>query len=405
VTRTPTTRLVAGREISERIGSRTLRVTTAIMTLLVVAGVVIPALVSSPEQPTSVGLLGERAQALAPALRHTAHAAKVKIALTHLDDARAARSELKDGSLDVALTLGPRAATAEVAQSLSSTMRALLAATIDGVHQQRVLRQAGVPPVKIVAAQTPVPLATVAIQPPPSHEAARDIAALAAGLLLYVTVAMYGTAVATGVAQEKTSRTAEVLLAAVRPRQLLAGKVVGIGLCGLAQLAIPVVAGLIANAVVHSAQIPSTVWLLLPASLLWFVLGYALYSLGYAAAGATIARQEEVQFATAPFAFPLLAGYLLVYAAIGSPHSTIIRVLSFLPPLAPSLMPARIALGGVAWWETPLAVLLTLVSIYGMVRLASRVYTGALVRSGPRLSLRTALALGRQPGAQGQQRS
>jgi ABC-2 type transport system permease protein len=58
-----------------------------------------------------------------------------------------------------------------------------------------------------------------------------------------------------------------VLLAAVRPRQLLAGKVIGIGLCGLGQLAIPVIAGLIANAVVHSAKIPSSIWLLLAASL------------------------------------------------------------------------------------------------------------------------------------------
>lgn len=393
--RTPTTRLVAGREISERIGSRTLRIATVLMTLFVLAGVVVPKFLQGSEQPTSIGLVGARAQALAPALRASARAGRVKLALTDVAGASAARAQVKRGSLDVALSVGARSATAQVAHSLSATVRALIALTLDGLHQQLVLLQAGVAPATIRAAQKPVPLATAALQPPPSDEAARAVAAVAASLLLYITLGMYGNAVAAGVAQEKTSRTAEVLLAAARPSQLLAGKVAGIGACGLIQIAVPVAAGLLANAFVHSAQIPSTVWLLLPASLLWFALGYALYSFGFAAAGALVARQEEVQFATAPLLYPLVAGYLLVYVAIGSPHSTVVRVLSFLPPLAPSLMPARIALGGVAWWEMPLDALVMLAAIYGMVRLATRVYAGALVHSGPRLSWRAALRLQR----------
>jgi len=123
---------------------------------------------------------------------------------------------------------------------------------------------------------------------------------------LYLSLGIYGAAVASGVAQEKTSRIAEVLLAAVRPSQLLAGKVVGIGVCGAGQLAIAVVAGLLANAAVQSAVIPSTVWALLPAILLWFVLGYALYAFAYAAAGALVGRQEEVQFVTLPITLPIL---------------------------------------------------------------------------------------------------
>jgi ABC-2 type transport system permease protein len=395
VKRAPTVRLVAGREISERVGSRTLRIVTAITTLLVVAGVVLPSLLSSSEGPTTVGLVGPSAQALAPALHLTAKAARVELSVADLASAASARAAVKDGSLDVALSVGERSATALVAQSLSATLRALLSATIDGTHQLLALSRAGVPPATARAALAPVPLATVTIKPPPSHEAARDIAALAAGLLLYLALGLYGNAIATGVAQEKTSRTAEVLLAAVRPRHLLTGKVLGIGLCGLGQLALAALAGLIANAIVHSAQIPSTIWLLLPACLLWFALGYTLYAFGYAAAGAIVARQEEVQFAVAPLAYPLVAGYLLVYVVIGSPHSTAIRVISLLPPFAPALMPARIAIGGLAWWELPLAVLLMLLAIFAMIRLSARVYTAALVRGGARLSWRAALRLGR----------
>ena len=208
-----------------------------------------------------------------------------------------------------------------------------------------------------------------------------------------MSMAFYGSAVASGVAQEKTSRIAEVLLAAVRPSQLLAGKVVGIGVCGVGQLGIAVVAGLLANAAVQSAVIPSTVWVLLPAILLWFVLGYALYAFAYAATGALVGRQEEVQFATLPITLPIVGGFLLTYAAIAAPGAWWIRLLSFLPPLAPILMPARLALGAVAAWEMPVAVLLTLGAVYGMVRLAARIYAPALVRGGARLSWKDALRL------------
>ena len=111
-------------------------------------------------------------------------------------------------------------------------------------------------------------------------------------------------------AQEKTSRIAEVLLATVRPGQLLAGKVVGISLCGVAQRGITMIAGLIANAALKSAVIPSTVWVLLPMILLWFVLGYAGYAFAYAMAGALVGRQESIQFVSLPITLPVLAGFL-----------------------------------------------------------------------------------------------
>jgi ABC-2 type transport system permease protein len=312
-----------------------------------------------------------------------------------------ARSELKKGGLDVALSIGAHAAVAEVrgsigyfrVQTLSPTLRALLQATVDAAHQRQVLRAAGVPLATIRAALAPVPLATRALQPPPANQAARDVAALAVGLLLYLSLGIYGAAVASGVAQEKTSRVAEILLATVRPSQLLAGKVVGIGVCGVGQLAIAVVAGLLANAVVQSAAIPSIVWVLLPAMLLWFVLGYALYAFAFAAAGALVARQEEVQFVSLPTGMPIIGGFLLTYAAIAAPGAWWVRLLSFLPPLAPILMPARLALGGVAAWEMPVDVLIMVVAVYGMVRLAARIYAPALVRGGARLSWSAALRL------------
>jgi ABC-2 type transport system permease protein len=401
VSRLATMRLVAQREITERLRSRLIWVMTALTTLLVVALIVIPALVRQPSKPTVVGLVGPSAQALGPALQATARVAKVDIMIVDVANSALARSQLQKGSLDVALSVGAHAAVAEVrgsvgsfqVQTLAPTLQALLQATVNAAHQRHVLSAAGVPLATIRAALAPVPFSTTALKPPPADQAARDAAALAAGFLLYLSLGAYGAAVASGVAQEKTTRVAEVLLTTVRPSQLLAGKVAGIGVCGLAQLGIAVVAGLIANAAVQSTVIPSTVWVLLPAILLWFVLGYALYAFAFAAAGALVGRQEEVQFVSLPIGLPIIGGFLLTYAAIASPGAWWIRVLSFLPPLAPILMPARLALGSVAAWEMPVAVLITLGAVYGMVRLAARIYAPALVRGGARLSWRAALLL------------
>jgi len=391
--RIPTTRLIVKREVAERLQSRFVWAMTALTTVFVVAIIVVPALVRAPAKPTVVGLVGPSAQALGPALRSTAAAARVDIRVLDIADSQAATSAVKDGSVGIALTVDARSAVAEVKQTLSATMRALLQATLDEAHQRQVLTSAGVSPSLVLQAQTPVPLATAARHPPPADQAARSIAAVAAGILLYLSLALYATAVANGVAQEKTSRTAEVLLAAVRPTQLLNGKVLGIGACGLGQLAIAVGAGLIANAAVQRAEIPSIIWVLLPAILLWFVLGFALYAFACAAAGAMVARQEEVQFVTLPISMPLVVGYVLMFPAIASPDAWWVRVLSFVPPFAPVFMPARLALGHMGAWEMPLAVVIMAASVYGTARLAARIYAGALVRGGARLSWRAALRL------------
>jgi ABC-2 type transport system permease protein len=408
-------RLIAGREIAERLKGRATWIMTGITTVLAEALIVGPALFSSPTKPYVVGLIGPSAQALGPALQATAKATGVDMTTMNVADDSTARSELTPAqssgrssgqlgqllsslrggkaTLDVALRLDTGSATVEFYQTVSPTLAAILRAVVQQVHQRDVLIQGGVPASVAAAAQQPEPISTVTLQPAPSGVAGRSIAALAAGILLYVSVGLFGSAVASGVAQEKTTRTAEVLLAAVTPSDLMTGKVVGIGLVGFAQMAVTIGAALIANAVVQSSSVPSEVWVLLPAILLWFVLGYTLYAFGYAAAGAMVARQEEVQSVSAPFSVFLVGGYLLTYASIASPDALWVKIVSYIPPLMPVLMPARLALGHVAIWEMPLAVLIMLASIYGMARFAGRIYATSLVRGGPRLSWIAALRL------------
>ena len=353
-------RLIATREIAERLRGRALRVMTVLTTLLVVAGIVIPAAIRGGTTETTIGLVGSPAQAAGEAIAQIAASAGINIVLVDVPSVGLANNELARGTLDVALVGGVNGARALVQEKLPDTTRTVLTAALDELHLRAALAAAGVPASKIGPALEPVPLATTALAAPPSDGAARDVAALAAGFLMYISLGLYGAAVAGGVAQGQTSRTAELLLAAVRPTQLLAGKVIGIGLVGLGQLSIAVGAGLIANATVHSATIPSTVWALLPAFLAWFLAGFVLYAFAFAAAGALVARQEEVQFVTMPFGILLVAGYLLVYAAIANPDAT---------------------------WPSAIRV---------TAALSARIYVSALVRGGARLSWRAALRLPRR---------
>jgi ABC-2 type transport system permease protein len=388
-------RLIAAREITERVRGRALRVMTVLTTLLVVAGIVIPAAIRGGSAPAQIGLAGPDAQAAGPAIARIARAARVSVALHDVASVGIATAEVRSGALDAVLVGGTSGARVLVKESLPSTTQAVLSTALDELHLREALARAGVPAAQIGPALAPVPLVTTALAPPPPDRAARDVAAIAAALLMYVSLALYGAAVANGVAQEKTSRTAEVLLAAVRPAQLLAGKVIGIGSVALGQLAIALGAGLVANATVHSATIPGTVWTLLPAFLAWFLGGFVLYAFAFAAAGAMVARQEEVQFVTMPFGIVLVVGYLLVYLALAHPDATWLRVASLLPPLSASLMPARIALGHVAAWEIALDAALMLAAIRVTAHVAGRIYVHALMRGGARIDWRTALALRR----------
>ncbi len=115
--------------------------------------------------------------------------------------------------------------------------------------------------------------------------------------------------------------------------------------------------------------------------------GLRLYSCAFAALGAAASRHEDAQSAMSPLIALLVAGYLLSTAVQGDPDGLVARAGSFLPPLAPLTVPARMLLGGAPLWELAVAVGLTLACSYGLVRQGARAYGGAVLRFGPKLSI------------------
>jgi ABC-2 type transport system permease protein len=212
-------------------------------------------------------------------------------------------------------------------------------------------------------------------------------------VLLFLMLNQYNTWILMGVMQEKSSRVVEVLLATVRPIQLLGGKVLGIGLVALGQATLIVGFALIVGAAVGSDLLHGAAPLVLLCELLWLVLGYAFYSWVYAAAGSTAERQDQVQTLALPLSIPILLGYILsiTVASSGRPD-LFFKVLAYLPPTAPFCMSVLVGLNQVTWWEFVASVLVTIAGTAGMAVFAARIYRRAVLRTGGRVSLRELLS-------------
>jgi ABC-2 type transport system permease protein len=237
-------------------------------------------------------------------------------------------------------------------------------------------------------------LAPGTLEPPEAASSdAEVLVAVFGALLLLTSLAFYGQWVVTGVVEEKNNRIVEIVLSTIAPRHLLAGKVIGIGLLGLLQLAL--VAGLAALLLAAGAfdappELGAKVALVVP----WFALGFALYAVAYATAGALASRQQNADTAGQPVAYTLVAVYFVGYMALaGDPDGLLANILTVFPLSAPLVLPARSALVGVPLWEHALAIVLVLVTTYALVRFAGRIYAHGLLRSGPRLGVRAAWRL------------
>ena len=208
--------------------------------------------------------------------------------------------------------------------------------------------------------------------------------------LLYMSVAIYGQQVLNGVLEEKTSRVVEVIVAAVRPFDLMLGKLAGIGLVGLTQLAIWLATmvtltgpGMMtAMAWMPGGKLPEISLAVVGHFLVLFLLGYFFFATLYAAIGAATNNvQEAQQFAGVVIIF-LIAPVLLMVPVINDPDSALAVVLSLVPPFTPLLMMLRIAVKMPPVWQIALGYLLTSVFIVFLIWVCARIYRVGILMYG-----------------------
>jgi len=264
-----------------------------------------------------------------------------------------------------------------------------VAVTLNGLVKQIALNQAltaaGTDPTAIEAAMARASIQLVYLDPQAGVKTQRQVVGVFVAALLYVALVIYGQLVAAGVVEEKANRIIEILLATVRPRQLLLGKVVGIGLVGMVQLILVGAAAYVAVSRTQVINVPDVGVTAILGGLLWFVLGFVLYALLYAAAGSLVSRQEDIGSVTAPMTVVILLTYLVFFWVLANPDNQFGVALSVIPPFAVVLMPARIATGDAQLWQVVLAVILTLAEIAALNILAARIYTNSVLRIGSRV--------------------
>ena len=372
-------RLVAAREFYVRLRSRTFLIATAVIWALI-AGMMILFSFADGEDRARLGLVGPAAAATQSILLETADSLDLTLEIERFRDRSTANEALTAGAVDAVLVghdelrfgreLDPRLALIANRAVRESRLPEQLDALGLSLEQAAPLLR-------------PEPLAEVGLLDP-GEDDARELAFLGPVVLL-MAMLFSGTSLLQGVIEEKSSRVVEVLLGTLRPVELLSGKMIAILALGLLQLTSVIAVGGVLAITVLGSELPDVSTVGVASAVPWFVLGFLFYGTAFAAVGASVSRQEDAEAAAMPLIIVMVVAYFASIVMIGDPGP--VTILALLPFTAPMAMPSLIAFGDAAPWLIAVSVLIMLGSTAGMLWIGARLYGGAVLRIGPRVSL------------------
>ena len=381
--------LVARRELLQRGRSRIFAITTIILLLAVALGVALPAILSRGGKPERVGVVDGNVATLSAIVQEAGRLAGVKVTVVPETDLAAAEAALRSGDLSVVLVNNTQVLVKQVpiggASSAGGTLPGALA-QLAGLS--RLFEKV---PGAAAAASNGIALPVHGLVAP-SGTLANRLTGLFTVVIVWVLISVYGSQIAMGIGEEKSSRVVEVLLASLRPVQLLTGKVLGIGLLALAQAAAMVVVFVVAGIASGSSLVHGAAIGIVLTGGVFIVVGYAFYCTAFAAAGSLVSRQSDVNATIMPVQIPLIVAYVLSYTVIYSTGtSAFYHVLGFLPPTAPVAMPVLYAAGDVPLWQVVVSAVLCAAATVWMARIAAGIYARSILRTGARVPLRQVL--------------
>jgi len=383
-----TWRLIAVRDFWVRLRERSFLISTLLNLTVISILVLLRASGGFGGTPSfDLGVVGgSSVEAVANGAAAQAAHGHVTIRVHTYPDQTAAVTALQDGSIDAFMTETQLVGLT----SVDGQLQAFVQTSAHQAAVDAVFAEHHVPESEQEAASNDHPLSLEALRPAPPDRDSNAGVAFIGVLLLYGQLFGYGLWVATGVIEEKSSRIVEMLLSAIRPQQLLAGKIIGIGVLGLAQL-ITIAGFAIGLALATgSGVVPSTaIWTALLV-IGWFILGYAFYASLFAAAGSLASRMEELQNVIVPINLTILVSFIISIGSLQDPNSTLAIVASILPVSSALAMPVRIVLGAATGWQIALSLTLLIGSAVALVPVGARLYAGAVLRTGSRVKLREA---------------
>jgi ABC-2 type transport system permease protein len=418
----PNVRIIALREYSSLVNSRLFHVSTLVLVILAIFVAILPIVTKLVERDsvTRVGVaasdpeLVERSIAVLGGILNQGPDAQFE--LIRVDDASVAIADVNERRLDAVLVAtrneaGRLLVTFHLGETMGQAQTQNLAVGVFGVA---VLDYTARNP--LGGFQTPDVEVLRAIAPGGSSEpfnattfASRVIVGVVIGFLIFITIVIYGMWVAQGVVAEKTSRVMELLISAASARQLVIGKALGIGMAGATQtliVLVPAVAILLVEDRLAAAVLGQGVGISLPLAALspglvlsfatYYVLGFALYSLIYAAAGSLVSRPEDLQIIALPLSLIAIAGYFQGLLALTGGITWFIRLASYVPFWSPFVMVTRLSVGRVEWWEVVLSVAVLAATIAVVAVIAIRIYAAGVLLYGQRPGLRAYVAAARR---------
>jgi ABC-2 type transport system permease protein len=363
-------------------------ISTAITLAVLTVFILLSAFSDDDDPPVyRLGLVGAEATSLEQPLEQTAANRGAELEITAFDDGFEARSALTREDVEAVLESDLTIA------GLTGVPDPLRQIVQEAVARERIragMEAAGASPAEIEALLNQPAIEVRTVEPrDPNRDENAGIAFIAV-LLAYGQLFGYGVWVATGVIEEKASRVVEILLSAIRPHQLLAGKIAGIGLLGIVQLAFIATFAIVLSLVTGTLQLPGTAIGVALVVLAWFVMGFGFYAGLFAVSGSLVSRTEELQNAMVPINLIIFVSFFISIGALENPDSALSVAASILPFSSALAMPVRIAMGSATAPQIVASIVLLLAGTVALVPLSARLYAGAVLKTGGRVKLRDA---------------
>ena len=372
--------LIARREIDVRTRSKAWRI--GFLLVVVVGGIAaaLPGLLQSDSVTTyHVGVSASDAS-LRDAVSAEAERGGADVEFRDVSSATQARDLVESGDLDAAVVGGRLYAESATSAAVPVVQAAAAATTVagnlaaDGLTPDQIRQSLSVSPLQVTTVKS-------------DQDTARQVLATIVIVFFFAQLITFCTWVGTGVVEEKSSGVVEVLLGAVKPLQLLAGKVIGIGAIALGQAVSVGVVALVAADLAGTLEVPPSLYGTVAVSFVWFVLGFAFFATLAAALASLVSHQEEVGGALTPMTILLFVGYGASFFAASNPDSPVARIASFVPPFSALAMPARAASADVATWQVLASMALMVVATLAVLAVGARLYRTSILHTGTKLSL------------------
>ncbi len=380
-------RVVAAREVTTQLRSRSFLVSVGALALGLIALVVVLTLTADQERTYDVAVIDDAGTA---AVERGSEVADLLGEGTGLDprsydNAADAERAVRDGDADAALLPADDGyelvGDAEVDGILGDALRT-------SVAELATERNAAEQDVDLAALTVGTVVSERLLDPDAEDAALRQIASFVFVLLFYVTALTFGMQIAATVTQEKESRVVEILAAAVPVRALLWGKIIGTSALAISLTVLLAAIGVVSLLVTGNGDALEVVGPAIGWYVVFFVLGFVALAGVWTMAGSLAPRQQDLSATTAPLQLVLFAPYLLAVTA----GESVRTVVSMLPIVSTMLMPARLAEGDVPAWQLMVAVLTTVLAAVLLVVVSARVYERALLQTGHRMGFREALS-------------